>query len=148
MKIAIGADHAGFPYKAPIIAALEHRGIEVVDQGTDLTAATDYPIYAFRVARAVAGKEADLGILICGTGVGMAIAANKVKGIRAGVAQTAFAAKATREHNDANILCLGSRTNTLAEVLAFVGIFLDTTFADGERHRQRIAMISDYEEGQ
>ncbi len=148
MKIAIGSDHAGYPYKAPIITALQERGIEVLDLGTDSTVATDYPIYAFRVARAVVGKEADLGILICGTGVGMAIAANKVKGIRAGVAETAFAAKATREHNDANILCLGSRTNTLPEVLAYVGIFLDAAFAGGERHQKRIDMIRDFEEEQ
>ncbi len=148
MKIAIGSDHAGYPYKAPIIASAQGARIEVADLGTDSTAATDYPVYAFRVARAVTGKEADLGILICGTGVGMSIAANKVKGIRAGVAETAFAARATREHNDANILCLGSRTNTLPEVLEFVGIFLDAAYSGGERHQKRIDMIRDFEEGQ
>jgi len=147
MKIAIGSDHAGFPYKAPVVARLNERGIDVIDVGTDTAAATDYPLYAFRVADAVARKEADLGILICGTGIGMSIAANKVKGIRAGAAQSVFAAKAMREHNDTNVLCLGSRTNTLAEVTSFVDAWLDAAYAGGERHRKRIAMISAYEGG-
>jgi len=147
MKIAIGSDHAGFPYKGPIIARLKERGFDVVDVGTDSTASTDYPIYAFRVAEAVAGKAADLGVLICGTGIGMSIAANKVPGIRAGAAQSAFAATAVREHNDANVLCVGSRTNSLSEVLSFVDAWLDAVPATGERHQKRIRMISDYEGG-
>ncbi|HAQ55793.1 MAG TPA: ribose 5-phosphate isomerase B [Acholeplasmatales bacterium] len=147
MKIAIGSDHAGFPYKDPIVARLKERGIDVIDVGTASTASTDYPIYAFRVADAVAAKHADLGVLICGTGIGMSIAANKVQGIRAGAVQSAFAASAVREHNDCNVLCVGSRTNTLPEVLSFVDAWLDATPATGERHTKRIRMISDYEGG-
>ncbi|MFA5007192.1 MAG: ribose 5-phosphate isomerase B [Candidatus Izemoplasmatales bacterium] len=147
MKIAIGSDHAGFPYKEPVAKRLRERGIDVVDVGTDSTASTDYPLYAFRVAKTVAAKEADLGVLICGTGVGMSIAANKVKGIRAAAVQSAFAASAVREHNDANVLCVGSRTNTLPEVLSFLDAWLDAVPASGERHRKRIQMISDFEGG-
>ncbi len=147
MKIAIGSDHAGFPYKDPIVARLKQRGVEVIDVGTASTASTDYPIYAFRVADAVATNQADLGVLICGTGIGMSIAANKVKGIRAGAVQSAFAATAMREHNDGNVLCVGSRTNTLPEVLSFVDAWLDATPATGERHKKRIHMISEYEGG-
>lgn len=147
MKIAIGSDHAGFPYKEPVAARLKERGIDVVDVGTDSTVSTDYPLYAFRVAEAVAGKSADLGVLICGTGVGMSIAANKVKGIRAAAVQSAFAATAVREHNDANVLCVGSRTNTLPEVLSFLDAWLDAVPITGERHLKRIKMISDFEGG-
>ncbi|MDD3842065.1 MAG: ribose 5-phosphate isomerase B [Candidatus Izemoplasmatales bacterium] len=145
MKIAIGADHAGYVFKSAIIELLEAREIEIIDYGTKNLDSVDYPIYAFKVAKSVSNHEADLGVLICGTGVGMAIAANKVKGIRAGVCQSVFAAKAIREHNDANIICLGSRTNTLDEVIEFVTIFLDTQFSRGERHQKRIDIISDYE---
>jgi ribose 5-phosphate isomerase B len=147
MKIAIGSDHAGYPYKGPISTHLKERGIEILDLGTDSTAPADYPLYAFRVADAVSAGKADLGILICGTGIGMSIAANKAKGIRAGAAQSLFAARAMREHNDANVLCLGSRTNTLDEVLSFTDAWLDAAYSDGERHRKRIAMITDYEGG-
>lgn len=147
MKIAIGSDHAGFPYKEPVAARLRERGIDVVDVGTDSTVSTDYPLYAFKVAEAVAGKSADLGVLICGTGVGMSIAANKVKGIRAAAVQSAFAATAVREHNDANVLCVGSRTNTLPEVLSFLDAWLDAVPITGERHLKRIKMISDFEGG-
>jgi len=148
MRIAIGADHAGFEYKDAVIQMLQQRKIDVTDFGTSNLLSTDYPIYAFRVAKAVQSKTVDYGILICGTGVGMSIAANKVSGIRAGVAQSDFAARAIKEHNDANVICLGSRTNSLEEVLSFIQIYLDTEFSGGERHSKRIHMISDYEEGQ
>jgi len=148
MKIAIGSDHAGFEYKEPVIEMLKAKGIEVIDLGTHDTHSTDYPTYAFKVGNAVADKTADLGVLICGTGVGMSIAANKVKGVRAGAVQSTFAAKAVKEHNNANILCVGSRTNTLEEVLRFVQIYIDTPYSEGERHSKRIHMISDYEEEQ
>jgi len=148
MRIAIGTDHAGFEYKGAVIEMLKQRHIEVTDFGTTNLVSTDYPFYAFKVAKAVQSKMVDYGILICGTGVGMSIAANKVKGIRAGVAQSEFAARAIKEHNDANIICLGSRTNTLEEVLTFIQIYLDTEFSGGERHSKRIHMISDYEEEQ
>ena len=146
MKIAIGSDHAGFPYKQPVIAYLQSRQIEVIDFGTTSQASTDYPLYAFKVGEAVRDQVADLGILICGTGIGMSIAANKVRGVRAGACQSDFAATAMREHNNANVLCLGSRTNTIEEVLGFVRRFLDSAFSQGERHQRRIAMIHSYEE--
>ncbi len=146
MKIAIGSDHAGYSYKQPIIELLKKRNIEVLDLGTNSIESTDYPVYAFKVGEAVRDKIADLGILICGTGIGVSIAANKVKGIRAGACQTDFAAKAMKEHNSANVLCLGSRINTLKEVLGFVNIYLDSDFSKGPRHQARIDLIKKYEE--
>ncbi len=146
MKIAIGADHAGYEYKPQIIELVKQLGHEVIDFGTNSLNSTDYPSYAFLVGKAIQSKQADFGILICGTGIGMSIAANKVKGVRAAAIQNEFAAKATREHNDANVLCVGSRTNSLTDVLSFVRIFLDTPYSNGERHQKRVNMISDYEE--
>jgi len=146
MKIAIGADHAGYVYKNQIIEMLEAQNIEVLDFGTKNLDSTDYPVYAFKVAECVRDKGADYGILICGTGVGMSIAANKVQGIRAGVCQSVFAARSIKEHNNANIICLGSRTNTLDEILEFVTIFLATDYSHGERHVKRLEMIKHYEE--
>ncbi len=146
MKIAIGSDHAGFPYKKPIIEQLQKRNIETIDKGCYSDTPTDYPVYAIKVAQAVRSKEADLGILICGTGIGMSIAANKVKGIRAGACQSEFAARAMREHNHANVLCLGSRTNTLEEVKRFVDVYLDSGVSQAERHLERLAIISKFEE--
>lgn len=145
MKIAIGSDHAGYPYKKPIIDYLNERGFQVVDFGTNSEEKADYPTYAFQVSEAIRDQQADLGILICGTGIGMSIAANKVKGVRAGACQTSFVAKAMREHNQANVLCLGSRTNTLKEVLAFVEIFVDTDYTNDKRHQNRIDLIRKYE---
>ena len=147
MKIAIGSDHAGYPYKQPVIDLLLSRGIEVTDLGTYGMESVDYPLYAFKVAEAVRDKKTELGILICGTGIGMSIAANKVRGVRAGACQSNFAAKAMREHNNANILCLGSRTNTLEEVLGFTEIFLNSEYSGG-RHQRRIDLITAYEENE
>jgi ribose 5-phosphate isomerase B len=146
MKIAIGADHAGYVYKDKIVELLEGRGIEVIDFGTKNLDSVDYPFYAFKVAECVRDKGADVGILICGTGVGMSIAANKVKGIRAGVCQSVFAARAIKEHNNCNIICLGSRTNTLDEILEFVSIFLDAKYSHAARHEARLNLIKRYEE--
>lgn len=146
MKISIGSDHAGFVYKQPIIDHLKSKGYEVTDFGTHSEESTDYPIYAFKVAESVSKKEADAGILICGTGIGMSIAANKVKGIRAAAVQSEFGAQATKAHNNANVLCLGSRTNTLEEVLHFVDLYFETENENTPRHLQRIKRISDYEE--
>lgn len=148
MKIAVGADHAGYVYKSEIIAMLEERGNEVLDFGTKNLDSVDYPVFAFKVGECVRDKDADLGVLICGTGVGMSIAANKVKGIRAGVCQSVFAARAIKEHNNANIICFGARTNTLDEILEFLAIFLDTKFSYGERHMKRLELIRQYEEEQ
>ena len=148
MKIAIGADHAGFIYKQPITEHLQSKGFDVIDKGTMSLEKTDYPIYAFKVAHSVRDKEADYGVLICGTGIGMSIAANKVKTIRAAAIQTESAAIATRAHNHANVLCLGSRTNTLEEVLHFVDLFFETEPDEMERHVNRIKEISEYEENE
>ncbi|MDD4183893.1 MAG: ribose 5-phosphate isomerase B [Candidatus Izemoplasmatales bacterium] len=146
MKIAIGSDHAGFPYKKPIIDHLSNQGIETIDKGCYSDTPTDYPIYAVKVAEAVRDKEVDYGILICGTGIGMSIAANKVHGIRAGACQTEFVARSMKEHNHANVLCLGSRTNTLAEVLRFVDLYLGNNYSPAERHLKRLELIHKYEE--
>ncbi|MBN2504461.1 MAG: ribose 5-phosphate isomerase B [Bacilli bacterium] len=146
MKIAIGSDHAGFAYKEPIIELLRQLEHEVFDLGTNSETSTDYPVYAFKVGEAIRDKIADLGILICGTGIGVSIAANKVKGVRAGACQSEFAAKMMREHNDANILCLGSRINTLEEALNFVKIYLQSEYSAGPRHQRRIDIIYKYEE--
>lgn len=146
MRIAIGADHAGYVFKERIIELLEGRGIEVLDFGTKNLDSVDYPTFAFLVAECVRDQKADCGILICGTGVGMSIAANKVKGIRAGVCQSVFAARAIKEHNNANVICLGARTNTIDEIIEFVTIYLEAKFSHGERHLKRLDLIHRYEE--
>lgn len=146
MKVAIGSDHAGFVYKQPIIDHLTKKGYLVDDLGTHDETSTDYPIYAFKVGEAVRDHKADAGILICGTGIGMSIAANKVKGIRAAAVQSEFGAMATKSHNNANVLCVGSRTNTLEEVLHFVDLYFKTENENTPRHLQRIKLISEYEE--
>lgn len=141
--IAIGSDHAGFEMKEALKAHLEERGYEVRDFGTDSEASCDYPEFAHAVAHAVADGEAEQGVLVCGTGIGMSMAANKVKGIRAAVIGDAFSAKATREHNDANILCLGARVIDLEKATEFLDIFLDTPFSNGENHVRRIGKLGD-----
>lgn len=146
MKIAIGSDHAGFAYKEEIKLFLARKEIEFVDVGTRSIDSTDYPSYAKIVAESVRDRQVDLGVLICGTGIGMSISANKVKGIRAAACQSAFAVRASREHNDANVLCVGSRTNTIEEVLEFVELFVKTSFSNGERHVKRIDLIRKLEE--
>jgi ribose 5-phosphate isomerase B len=146
MKIAIGSDHAGFAYKEEIKLYLARKNIEFVDFGTKSIDSTDYPLYAEKVAASVRDRQADIGILICGTGIGMSIAANKHRGIRAAACQSAFAARASREHNNANVLCVGSRTNTIEEVLEFVDLFVNTPFSNGERHVKRIDLIRKIEE--
>jgi ribose 5-phosphate isomerase B len=120
---------------------LNDRGIAYKDFGTFTPDSCDYPDYAKPVANAVAAGEYEKGILICGTGIGMSIAANKVKGIRAAVCADAFSAKATREHNDANILCMGARVISEAKALEITDIFLDTPFSQDERHIRRISKI-------
>lgn len=146
MKIAIGSDHAGYVYKQPIIDHLKTKGYDVTDVGCYNEESTDYPIYAFKVGESVASHESDYGVLICGTGIGMSIAANKVKGVRAAAIQSEFGAKATKEHNHANVLCVGSRTNTLEEVLHFVDLYFDTENENTPRHLRRIEEITEYED--
>ena len=141
MKIAIGSDHGGFSVKEIAKPHLEKLGYEVIDFGTNTPDSCHYPIYAEKVARAVASGEVDKGILICGTGIGMSIAANKIPGIRAAAVSDCFTAKATRQHNDSNILCLGERTVGPGLALLLMETFLTTEF-EGGRHQTRVDMIS------
>jgi ribose 5-phosphate isomerase B len=145
MKIALGADHAGFELKEKIKARLQQQGIQVDDEGTVSTESVDYPDFAKKVAEIVAHKQADLGVLVCGSGVGMAIAANKVPGIRAANVSTEYEAEKSREHNDANVVSIGARI--LDDQLAFkiVDLFLKTPFAGG-RHQRRVEKITEIEE--
>ena len=142
IKIAIGSDHGGFEYKASIIKALQVKGYDVVDMGTYSPESCDYPIIAKKVARAVAKGDFEKGILVCGTGIGMSMAANKVKGIRAAVCGDTFSARATRAHNNANILCLGQRVVGEGLALYIVDIWLTTKF-EGGRHERRVNMIEE-----
>ena len=144
MKIAIGCDHGGFHLKEKVKEHLLAREIEVKDKGTYSEERVDFPLYAEKVAEAVAGKEADLGILCCGTGIGMSIAANKIKGIRAAVVGDCFSAKATREHNDSNILCLGERVTEEALALKILDEWLNAEF-EGDRHIERLKQLADIE---
>ena len=141
--IAIGSDHGGFVLKAEIIAHLTKRGLEVKDFGTYTEQSCDYPVYARAVAKAVAAGECDKGIIICGTGIGVSITANKIRGIRAALCGDCFSAEATRLHNDANVLTLGARVTGPGLALKIVDTFLDTPFSGDERHIRRISMIEE-----
>ncbi|HWB30104.1 MAG TPA: ribose 5-phosphate isomerase B [Vicinamibacterales bacterium] len=141
MRIALGADHAGVALKEHIKRQLDERGLAYTDFGTNSTESVDYPDYASRVAHAVAGGEYDRGILVCGTGIGMAIAANKVAGVRAAPVVDDFTAALSREHNDANVLALGARVTTPEVARRLVDTFLDTPFGGG-RHQRRIDKIT------
>ena len=141
--IGIGSDHGGFHLKQEIIKYLEENNIPFKDYGTNSTEAVDYPVYAKKVANDVANGTLDKGILICGTGIGISIAANKVKGIRAALCHDVFSAKATREHNDANILAMGERVIGVGLALEIIKTFLNTPFSNDERHIRRINMIEE-----
>ena len=141
--IAIGSDHGGFELKKEVMAHLDARGLEYKDFGTYSDASCDYPVYGKAVAKAVASGECERGIIICGTGIGISIAANKVHGIRAALCGDCFSAEATRQHNDANVLALGARVVGPGLALKIVDTFLDTPFSNGERHIRRIEMIED-----
>lgn len=143
MKIAIGADHGGFEYKNKIAEYIKTLGHEVEDFGTHSAKSCDYPAIAKEVSRAVAEKKFDRGILICGTGIGMSIVANKVKGVRAALCSDTFSARLTREHNNSNVLCLGQRVIGLGLALDIVEIWLETEFSNEERHKRRISLIED-----
>ena len=142
MKIAIGADHGGYPLKDAVIAHLKKNGYECVDFGCYSPERCDYPVYGEKVARAVAGGECDLGVLICGTGIGISLAANRVKGIRAAVCSEPYSAQLTREHNNANIICFGARVVGEGTALMIVDSFLNAKFMGG-RHAERVAMLDD-----
>lgn len=141
MKIALGSDHGGYKLKNEIISFLKDNGYEIKDFGTYSTESCDYPEYAQKVAEAVAAKEFDFGILVCGTGIGISISANKVPGIRAALCSDTFSAHATREHNDANILALGERVVGPGLAIDIVKTFLTSEF-EGERHQKRLDKIS------
>lgn len=143
MIVAIGCDHGGFELKQEIIKHLAKKGCELMDLGCESTASCDYPQYAKAVADAVVNGRAQYGILICGTGIGMSITANKVKGVRAAVCGDCFSAQATREHNNANILCMGARVTGPGLALKIADIFLETPFSNDERHIRRISQIED-----
>ena len=138
--IAIGADHAGFEYKEKLKELLRSLGAEYQDFGTSSLESTDYPDYAHTVATAVGSGKAQLGILICGTGIGMAIVANKHKGVRAANVESVLAATMARSHNDANVLAIGARLTTWEAAKEIVAAFLKTNF-EGGRHQRRVEKI-------
>ncbi|MDA9373100.1 ribose 5-phosphate isomerase B [Pelagibacterales bacterium] len=140
IKIAIGSDHAGFELKQIIVEHLSSRNVDLIDCGTNNLDSVDYPDFAKRVADEVSNKDLVMGILVCGSGQGMAMTANRYKDVRAAICHNSDVAKVTREHNDANILCLGSRFIEEAEALKCVDVFLSTDF-EGERHLKRINKI-------
>jgi len=141
MKIAIGADHAGFELKELISQIVENTGHEVIDMGTGSSCSVDYPDYAEAVAQAVSDGKAERGILICGTGIGMSIVANKFKNVRAALCNDLFTAKMSRLHNDANILCMGARVIGKGLAIEIVKTWLSTHF-EAERHLKRVEKIN------
>jgi ribose 5-phosphate isomerase B len=140
MKVCIGADHAGFALKELVASTLRGADVEVVDVGTNSADPVDYPVYALRVARAVESRQADRGILVCGSGTGMCIAANRVPGVRAVNGREPFEARMSRRHNDSNILCLGSRFIGVDLALEIVREWIKEPF-EGGRHKRRIDLI-------
>lgn len=141
--IALGCDHGGFELMQDVIKYLESQNIEYKNYGTYSNESCDYPVFAKSVANAVVSGECEQGILICGTGIGISIAANKIKGIRAALCGDCFSAKATREHNNANILAMGARVTGPGLAIEIVKAFLGTDFSNDERHIRRINQIED-----
>lgn len=141
MKIAIGADHAGFAAKEEIKTVIKALGHTVLDLGTTGEASVDYPDFAEKVARAVVSGEADKGVLLCGTGIGMSIAANKVHGIRAAVVGDEKTAELSRKHNDANVFCAGTRITPVVKIAESLKVWLQTPF-EGGRHQNRVSKIT------
>ena len=140
-KITIGCDHAAYELKRKVIAHLEERGVEVIDVGTHSAESCNYPDFAHAVCKNVQDGVTELGILICGTGIGMSMAANKHKGIRAAACSDTFSARLTRLHNDANILCFGERVVGMGLAFDLVDNFIDTDF-EGGKHKTRVDMIT------
>ena len=141
--IAIGCDHTGYELKKAIIEYLEEKNIEYKDCGCGEVSTSDYPIYAKIVGKAIQNKECELGILICGTGIGISITANKMRGIRAALCHDCFSAEATRLHNNANILAMGARVIGVGHAIKIVDTFLNTEFSNAERHIKRIQMMEE-----
>lgn len=144
MKIALGSDHGGYELKNIIKEHLLEKGYEILDFGAESSKSVDYPEYGFKVGQAVVAKEVDLGIVLCGTGIGISIAANKVIGIRAALCTDSYMARMAREHNDANILALGSRVIGPGVALDIVDMFLNTAFSES-RHGRRLKLITEFE---
>ena len=144
-KIVIGSDHAGYNLKLKVKAHLEARGIEVLDVGTDRPESCNYTVFAHAVCEAVTSGTAPLGILVCGTGIGMSMAANKHPGIRAACCENTFSARMTRMHNDANVLCLGERVVGFGLACDMADLFIDTPF-EGGRHQARVDDINKLDE--
>ena len=141
MKIAIASDHGGYELKEKIKRHLSSKGADVVDFGTDSGAAVDYPDYAKKVARSVLSKKADCGILVCGSGIGMSITANRFKGIRAAVCESLYTAQMAKKHGNVNILCLGGRILPVKKALKMVDLWLNTEFEPDARHIRRLKKI-------
>jgi ribose 5-phosphate isomerase B len=145
MKIVIGCDHAGFGIKDAVKKHIEEMGHEVVDVGTYSADSCHYPIYASAACKKILDGECELGILICGTGIGMSMAANKHKGIRAACCSDVFSARLTREHNDANMLCFGERVVGIGTAIDLVDAFLGAQYLNNGNHVTRVAMLCDIE---
>ncbi len=147
MRVAIGCDHAGFPLKETVAAVVKLAGHEPLDLGAYNSERVDYPEYAKKVAQAVLEGRADRGILLCGSGVGVCIAANKIKGIYAGVCHDTYSAHQAVEHDDMNVLCLGARIIGPEIAAEIVRAFLGAAFSNEDRHKRRVGMIRDIESG-
>jgi len=146
MRIAVGADHGGYPLNERVIEELRRTGHELIDFGThDGSVPDDYPDYAKQVAEAVQNGTADIGVLVCGSGVGAAVAANKFRGIRAGLCGDTYSAHQSREHDDCNVLCLGARVVGVELALDIVRAFINARFSGEERHKRRLAKIQQIE---
>ncbi len=144
MKVAIGSDHAGFDYKETIKKYLEEKGFQIIDKGTYSKESVDYPVFGEAVGKAVTSGEADMGIVICGTGIGISISANKVPGVRAALCTNEYMARMARKHNNANVLALGARVLGIDLALGIVDQFFSTDF-EGGRHERRVNLIMEIE---
>ena len=147
MKVVVGCDHAGFSIKNAVVEHIKQKGFECVDVGTYSNASCHDPVYAHAVCEKILSGECELGILICGTGIGMSMAANKHDGIRAACCSDVFSARLTREHNDANVLCFGERVVGIGLALDLVDAFLGAEYLNSGNHVTRVAMLSDIENG-
>jgi ribose 5-phosphate isomerase B len=148
MKVAVACDHGGFPLKHLVLETVRMAGHDAMDLGTDSSESVDYPDYAEKVGRAIQRGEAERGILICGSGVGAAIAANKMRGIRAGICHDTYSAHQSVEHDDANVLALGARIIGSALAVELVEAFLKARFTGEERHVRRVAKVLELERGE
>ena len=142
MKISIGSDHAGYDYKQILIDHLEDQGYEIIDEGPNSDESVDYPVYGHKVGQRVSNQEADFGITICGSGIGISLAANKVPGIRAALCSEPLSAELSRRHNNANVVSVGARLVGTDMAKEIVDVFLNTKF-DGGRHKRRVDMIEE-----